>query len=852
MATAEPERTDGSHRVHVHNDLSGTVTGPVAQVGALYGDLHVHSTSSPADAPARVLGRIPPRAGCFRHRALPGPADEALWVLTGMGGVGKTQSAAEYARRRLASGDVDLVVWIAASSRDAIVSRYAEAGVEVAQARADDPELAAELFLGWLETTPRRWLVVLDDLTSPADLTGLRPPASGRTVITTRRRDAAVAGLGGRWVEVDVFTEDEADSYLRAALDTRLADDVAGVVADLGRLPLALGQAAAYMLDQDVPCGEYRRRFADRTKRLADLVPAPDALPDEYRRTVAVTWSLSIDAANAQHPTGLAGPVLELAALLDPGGIPKIVFTTEAARLWLGHAHEAGGLPGLDVDTTLAALRRLHLFSLAVVDAEAVRVHGVVQRAVRDHLPPGRLAELAWAAADSLADAWPDDGREPDLSQRLRANTDALDGCAGEHLWTADEYHEVLAVAGDSLGEVGQVAAAVAYFARLEATTTERLGPDHRLTLGVRGKLALWRGDSDDLRGVEGARQLVADRRRVLGPLHPDTLTSRHTLARQLGLAGYPAAAAAELEQLLADRVAVLGPDHPHTLTTRHNLAANRGEAGDAEAAVTAFEALLVDTERVLGPEHPDTLSTRHELARWRGTAGDPAGATAALESLLADRARLLGPDHPLTLTTRGEFAQFTGMAGDPAGAAAAFESLLAGRLRVLGPDHPDTLYTRLDLIGARALAGQATDGVAEHERLLGDMLRVLGRDHPHVWHACLSLAILREGPGDPSVTAVDELLAACLRAFGPEHPDLWQIRARAVVAHAKAGDAVATVRALEGLAVDSARVFGADHPDTLRVRQQLARWKVTAGEPAKAVGTTAHLLEDRSRLLDE
>ncbi|MFD7659491.1 tetratricopeptide repeat protein [Actinosynnema sp. NPDC059797] len=590
----EPERTDGSREVHVHNDLSGTVTGPVAQVGALYGDLHLHPTPPPATAArARVLGRIPTEADCFRDRALPGPSDEALWVFTGMGGVGKTQSAARYARRRIESGDVDLVVWVDASSRDAIVSRYAAAGVEFARARADDPEPAAELFLGWLETTPLRWLVVLDDLAGPADLTGLRPPASGRTVITTRRRDAAVAGLGGRWVEVDVFTGDEADSYLRAALDARLADDVAGVAADLGRLPLALGQTAAYMIDQDVPCTEYRRRFADRTKRLADLVPAPDALPDEYRKTVAVTWSLSIEAANAQHPAGLAGPVLELAALLDPGGIPTTVFTAEAARLWLGHAPVAGAWPGLDVDTTLAALRRLHLFSLATVEAEAVRVHGLVQRAVRDHLPADRLSELAWAAADSLAHVWLldelDDGHESDLRQRLRANAGALDRCAGEHLWTDDEYHDVLDVLGESLSEIGQAAAAAAHFARMEATATERLGPDHRLTLGIRGKLALCRGDSGDLRSVEDARQLVADRRRVLGPLHPDTLTARHTLARQLGLAGRPSAAAAELEQLLADRVEVLGPFHPDTLTTRHNLAANRGEAGEADAAVTAF-----------------------------------------------------------------------------------------------------------------------------------------------------------------------------------------------------------------------------------------------------------------------
>ncbi|MGK5559421.1 tetratricopeptide repeat protein, partial [Actinomadura kijaniata] len=78
------------------------------------------------------------------------------------------------------------------------------------------------------------------------------------------------------------------------------------------------------------------------------------------------------------------------------------------------------------------------------------------------------------------------------------------------------------------------------------------------------------------------------------------------------------AGAATAFEELLADRLRVLGPDHPDTLTTRHNLAYWRGEAGDAAGAVTAFEGLLADFLRVLGPDHPHTLTTRHNLAGWR------------------------------------------------------------------------------------------------------------------------------------------------------------------------------------------------------------------------------------------
>ena len=73
----------------------------------------------------------------------------------------------------------------------------------------------------------------------------------------------------------------------------------------------------------------------------------------------------------------------------------------------------------------------------------------------------------------------------------------------------------------------------------------------------------------------------------------------------------------------------VLGPDHPETLTTRHNLAYWQGKAGDA-AAATSLADVLNDQMRVLGPDHPETLITRHELAQRQGRAGDAAGAADA------------------------------------------------------------------------------------------------------------------------------------------------------------------------------------------------------------------------------
>ncbi|WP_263301867.1 NB-ARC domain-containing protein, partial [Streptomyces purpurogeneiscleroticus] len=242
--------------------------------------------------------------------------------------MGKTQLAAHHARAAWQAGEVDLLVWVNAGSRDAIVSTYAQVGAEVTGADPDVPERAAERFLHWAETTDRRWLIVLDDVTDPADLRGLWPPhhPHGRTVLTTRRRDSALTGPGRHRIDVGVFTPDEATAYLTASLDAHDrredATEIAGLAANLGHLPLALAQAVAYLIDSGLDCAAYRTRLADRARTLTDLLPESGGLPDDHRATVAATWSLSIEQANRLRPHGLARPLLNLSSMLDPNGIP--------------------------------------------------------------------------------------------------------------------------------------------------------------------------------------------------------------------------------------------------------------------------------------------------------------------------------------------------------------------------------------------------------------------------------------------------------------------------------------------------------------------------------------------------
>ena len=644
--------------------------------GAQLGDGNVQTnvfgtaTLLPATAiawPIRV-GVIPAPASCLQSRtemnqldtADPGRTETVTQVLSGLGGVGKTQLAAAYARSR---SDVDLRVWVTAGSRDAILAGYADLAARLGHRTMTDTEQAATWFLGWLQAnTIRSWLIVLDDLADPADLAGLWPQgAGGQVVVTTRRRDAILSGSGRRRIDVQRYTREQAGGYLAARLGSALEDghrpDVVGLADDLGLLPLALAQAAAFMLDRSETCSRYRARLADRRRTLAELLPA-DALADDYRATVVATWSISIDAADRLAPAGTARPVLELLGVLDPNGIPVDLLTTAAVGYVTEHrgaaADPAPRRAALDAQDITDALHNLARFSLITVDhhvaAEGeVRVHELVQRAATEHLDPTRFAGLCEAAAAGLTTIWPEVELHGQFGQSLRSNAQALQGRAGDRLWTP-VAHPVLRRIGDSLGECGLVDDAITQWTWLAAECQRRLGPDHVDTLTARGKVACWRGEAGD-----------------------------------------PVAALADSEQLLADCVRVLGPDDPITLTCRHDVASWQGGTGDAAGAVDALDLLLADRVRVLGAEHPDTLRTRSQLAFWRGEVGDVVGAVQANETLLADRLRVLGPDDPKTLTTRNNLAHWRGKAGDAAGAAADLEQLVADRRRVGGPDHTKT-----------------------------------------------------------------------------------------------------------------------------------------------------------------
>ena len=693
-------------------DILGDVyTGPVLQRRA------------PTVWPHRV-GVVPPLADGYQPRMVtaalrdglaPGRTTVLTQVLTGLGGIGKTQLAAAHVEECWEQRELDLLIWVTASSRESIVAGYAQACWDVADPpEGETPQDRATRLLAWLAGTDKRWMVVLDDLNDPADLSGWWPAGpAGRVLVSTRRRDAVLGGEGRQTVEVDLFTPQEALSYLASRLGSAQLGEAAELAEDLGRLPLAIAQAASYILDRGLDCAAYRRRFAAR--RLAEVLPADAPADRAYQAIVATTWNMSLDAADRCPPLGLARPTLTLLALLDPNGIPADLLTTAAARAYLA-GHPAGSDDvGEDVriDDAADALRVLRRFSLASLSPEAgvdegelapgsgggtVRVHALVQRVVREALSPEELLLAARAAADALLEVWPDADYLPGLallSLSLRTNVRFLEVHCPGALGTPDA-HALMFRTGRSLRSAGLVIDALAHHRRVAECCTALLGPEHPDTLTSRNNLAsAYQAAGRRTDALPLFERTLTECERLLGPEHPDTLISRNNLASAYHDAGRPTDALALFERTLTEYERLLGPDHPDTLTSRKNLASAYHDAGRLTDALPLYGQTLAGAEKLYGATHPRIAIVLFRLGLVELGLGDAGAAVGYFARAAAvDEAAYGGVDQEVA-TDLDALAEAQLRNDDTPGAITSLRRVIDIRVKTDGPAAPSTIETR-------------------------------------------------------------------------------------------------------------------------------------------------------------
>jgi tetratricopeptide (TPR) repeat protein len=688
--------------------------------------------------PGTAVALVPDRPGDPGAPGVPGaapdPGDQD-WLRS----TGKTQLAAAFAESLWQSGEIDLLVWVEATSRASVLAAYGEATAEAtSRKQASTSESVGTQFVDWLTETSCSWLVVLDDLADPADLDELWPTGpTGRVLVTAS--DATAVPDGVQVLPVGPFNSREALGYLMERLTADPSQRLGAVelINELGFAPAALGQATAVIVSSGVSCHDYRDYFIRRRNQLTDSSGA-SLLP------AAVTWRFSFEHSGQLSGGRSAQLLLALAALLDGHGIPRTVLGSPAAGDYLAGG---GAPPGSERDgAALVALERAGLLTVeSVTTPPTVRISPVLQAALRAVMPEDLRDRTARAVADALLQAWPDPELPGWPASGLQSCAAALRQVTGDLLW-AGGCHPMLLRAGESLDRARLTEAAVAHWRDLATTGDRVLGGGHPDTMLACQRLAdayLAAGRPDD--AVPWFQWVLDSQSHRRPPDHRDVLESRRRLGHALVAALRFEDAISALERVAADFERICGPGHTETLGARDELAAAYLAAGRHSDAIILYQRTLADRERAQGASHPQTMTTRQGLGDSYLASGRSKEAVSVYKRMAAGRERVLGPDHLDTIMARNSLGAAYQKMGKTAAAEQAYEQARAGFERVLGPRHPDTLRCRVELARIYGRLGRYGDARALLRGTVDRLERTLPKDDPLIRELRDSLADIGE-----------------------------------------------------------------------------------------------------------
>jgi len=527
-------------------------------------------------------------------------------AIHGLGGIGKTQTAIEYAHR---FGETyRFVLWVVAESAPAIQAAYLSIARELGlvDARAD-LETAVLAMKTWLSREVG-WLLIFDNADDPALVRPYLPPTrtgGSKVLLTSRAKSFVKVGIREPF-RVETLDPEDAVKFLIERSGNAGAGAAAELAAELGHLPLALEQAAAYIDTVGGGFGDYLAKY----RRQGVALFAKGEPSTDYPKTVATTWTLSFEAVTKASPA--SAELMAAAAFLMPDSVPIEIFIRGGSEL--GDLL-AQGLKGAAEDPLVfwELIEPLERYSLIErLPDNSFKLHRLTQEVLKDSL--GEEGRRAWAerVVRALNAAYPPiEFANWKLCERLQPNAMPAFELTRTYNLASAEAGRLFSVVGGFESERGNYHGAKFF---------------EELSLGFR--------------------------ERVLGYEDPDTLRSRNDLAATLRVLGDLAGARKLHEQTVGTFERVLGREHPSTLIAKNNLAATLDALGDFAGARKLVEESLEIQERVLGVEHRHTLGSRNNLAEILRTLGDLAGARKLHEQNLEILERTLGGNHPTTTVT--------------------------------------------------------------------------------------------------------------------------------------------------------------------------------------------------------
>ncbi|KAL7275040.1 hypothetical protein RUND412_002034 [Rhizina undulata] len=643
-------------------------------------------------------------------------------ILHGMGGLGKSEIALEYAHRdrgytsifwidaendsRLNKSAVEVMEQLVAhyatkwsSSPDyfeiahtlGIPGKINDSGRMIQSAT----ETGLEVVYNWLGRNENRdWLLVIDnkDKAENDDFHKLLPLGNWGSVIITSRLSNLHQFGHGQCIEIDGIGEDGGLQLLLKISglsqenlgDSEIADGNE-IVKALGQLPLALDQAASYMCSKKIAFSAYRKKYDELAMEIFKEGLSGRRLSPE-KASVLTTWELSFRELSDD-----ARQLLQLCAFLSNEDIPEELFRRgKKAVDWIME------------DLT----RQWKIFSLTPWRREKTR--GTAFGFTR-WFTPGRViglivqqrqnAETAVTLVTSTIVTHQNE-RSSAYWMFTRRIVSHLNICQHHIVQHFSGPNDTLkaAEASSTFGSVYEQLglyhqARDSYLCALDGKE-KVLESDHPDVLAtVQNMASLFKYQGRYEKSLEMYRRAVKGYSAALGSDHPSTLLSLDGIASVLGIQGQNSEALAMFQKALKVREKTVGHDHPSTLATVHSIAGVLKNKRRYEEALEMYQRALTGREKVLGSDHPDTLVTVHNIASLSKHQKQYNEAFDMYQRALVGNEKALGNDHPSTLNSMDGIASVFRKQERYKDAMEMYQRALAGKEKALGSNHPSFLF---------------------------------------------------------------------------------------------------------------------------------------------------------------
>jgi tetratricopeptide (TPR) repeat protein len=673
------------------------------------------------------------------HSGVPGSHVQAV---RGLGGVGKTQLALEYLYRWAA--DYSVVWWVRAEESATMRADYAALGAELGLP-ASEERVALGAVRRWLEHNSG-WVLTFDDVRDPGELRELLPrAATGHVLLTTRHAGATEVAAP---FPVGIFTRSESIEYLtnRVGAETDVAG---GLAAELGDLPLALEQAAAYVQARCISLSRYRELLDQyRTEILSR------GKPSSYPQAVANTWDISFDSV--QKASAAAAELVSLCAFLAPDDIPRQLLRSTVGGLTGPLAAALGSPLTRDDPASIAAE-----YSLVSLDEDCLSVHPLVQtiacfrcsKKVREHWAAVALRFLVKAFTfdrdDPTSWAW---------TMRLLPHVLAATRHAEELGVGAEEEAWLLNGVGRYLHSRAELDSALAHFERALRLDEATFGP-HHMRVGVRltNIGAVLRDQGDLMGALASTRRALAIHEAILGSEDPavSVEAAREVASASDGLGmilldlGRLDEARAQVQRALdLDEVAA-GLQSAAVSARCNHLGLILKELGDLEGALRYTERALVIARSTSGEGSPAVGLYSNNLGQVFYELGELDHALRHTRQALEIAESMYGLDHPIVAASVSNLGQILQDKGDLDGALRAIERALRIDEPVYGSDHPQVAVDRSNLGQIFAARGDFAGALRELRRALAIDEAAYDAPHREVAKDRLNLARVLEMSGD-------------------------------------------------------------------------------------------------------